>query len=423
MKKVNIKEFNFRDLFYKEKFIIILSIVLAFIIWIVISSNETESRPITVSNIPIDINLSNAAINDGLRVFSGENLTAEVSVTGNRIVVGQLTESDIRVAAQQASSIMSPGNYTLELTPKKASGLTDYEFASGVIPGFITIMVDRYKEIELNVEDGIKYKSNPEYFAGSTIFSSPKVKISGPESEISKIQKVVAEAEIPGVLDKTKNLKVPLTMYDSYGDVISNENIILSESVEDVTIPILPRKVLPVIPTLKNNPESINIDSERIKVSPDNIEIAAPEETFKAMNSVSLTALDFSKVNPSSTTFELPLDLPTGCRSIRDIYNVKVTIDLSDYSSVDKTVTDFTFINLPENKQASVSTKELTVSVAGMLGQVKGVSTSNLIGQIDMSGKTDFTGSTEMPVSIKVKDKNTCWVYGEYKVNIEVFDK
>ena len=212
-------------------------------------------------------------------------------------------------------------------------------------------------------------------------------------------------------------------MYDSYGDVISNENVILSESVEDVTIPILPRKVLPVVPTLKNNPESINIDSERIKVSTENIEIAAPDETFKSMNSVSLTALDFSNVNPSSTTFELPLDLPTGCRSIRDIYNVKVTIDFSAYSSVDKTVTDFTFINLPENKLASVSTKELTVSVAGMLGQVKGVSTSNLIGQIDMSGKTEFTGSTEMPVSIKVKDKNTCWVYGEYKVNIEVFDK
>ena len=161
MKKIDIKRFDLKNLFYKEKFVIVLSIVLAFVIWLVISSHETESRPITISDIPINIELSNVAVSDGLQVFSGNDLTAEVSVTGNRIVVGQLSKSDIRVVAQQASSITAPGNYTLELTARKASNLTDYEFSSGVTPGFITVMVDRYKEVEFTVEDRIKYKSAP----------------------------------------------------------------------------------------------------------------------------------------------------------------------------------------------------------------------------------------------------------------------
>ena len=92
MKKIDLGKFNMKNLFYREKFIIILSIVLAFIIWLIISSNETESRPITISDIPINIELSGVAVSDGLRVFSGNNLTAEVSVTGNRIVVGQLSK-------------------------------------------------------------------------------------------------------------------------------------------------------------------------------------------------------------------------------------------------------------------------------------------------------------------------------------------
>ena len=423
MKKIDLGKFNMKNLFYREKFIIILSIVLAFIIWLIISSNENESRPITISDIPINIELSGVAVSDGLRVFSGNNLTAEVSVTGNRIVVGQLSKSDIRVIAQQASSITAPGNYTLELTARKASTLTDYEFYSGVTPGFITVMVDRYKEVEFTVEDGIKYKSDPKYFAGSTVFSSPKVRISGPESEISKVQKIVAEAEVSGVLEKTKNLTAPLVMYDSYGDVISSENIVLSVDSEDVTIPILLRKTLPVTPVFKNNPESLSASSSRVKVTPSSMEIAAPEEIFETMTTANLVSLDFSTVNLDKTTFDLSLDLPIGCKSISNVYNVALTIDLSGYTSATKTLTNFEFINLPENKQASVSTKEISVAVIGSSSQIGDVVNSDLIGQIDMSERKDFTGSTEVPVRVKINNRNTCWAYGEYKVNIEVSEK
>ena len=43
MKKIDIKRFDLKNLFYKEKFVIVLSIVLAFVIWLVISSHETEN--------------------------------------------------------------------------------------------------------------------------------------------------------------------------------------------------------------------------------------------------------------------------------------------------------------------------------------------------------------------------------------------
>lgn len=423
MKKLDIKKFRLTDLFYKEKFVIVLSIVLAFAIWLIISSNETESRPITISDIPIKIELSDTAISDGLKVFSGNNLTSEVSVIGNRIIVGQLSKSDIKVVARQANSITAPGNYTLELTAQKASNLTDYEFSSGVNPGFITVMVDRYKEVEFNVEDGIKYKSDPKYFAGSTVFSSPKVKISGPESEISKVNKIVAEAEISDVLEKTKNLTAPLIMYDSYGDVISNENIVLSVNYEDVTIPILSRKVLPITPVFKNNPEVITPSSGRVKLNPDSMEIAAPEEIFETMTTANLVPIDFSTINLDNTTFDLSLDLPIGCKSISNIYNVSLTIDLSGYSSASKMLSTFEFINLPEDKQAVVSTKELPITIIGASSQVNNVASSDIIGQIDMSEKKNFTGSTEVPLKIKINNHNTCWTYGEYKVNIEVSEK
>ena len=141
-------KFTFKNVFYSDRAILLLSVIISFIFWFVLSIGDTEGKPVTISDIPISVNLSDAAVEDGLKVFGGQNTKAEVSVTGSRIIVGQLTKSDIQIVAQMASSITSPGNYTLELTPKKVGVLTDYEFSSGVTPGFVTVMVDRYREAE-----------------------------------------------------------------------------------------------------------------------------------------------------------------------------------------------------------------------------------------------------------------------------------
>ena len=52
MKKIDIKRFDLKNLFYKEKFVIVLSIVLAFVIWLVISLSvflrEPDGKRITL---------------------------------------------------------------------------------------------------------------------------------------------------------------------------------------------------------------------------------------------------------------------------------------------------------------------------------------------------------------------------------------
>ncbi|MBQ3093087.1 MAG: hypothetical protein IJC57_02400, partial [Clostridia bacterium] len=114
--KDKIKNIKINRLFYNNKFVAVFSIVTSFVIWIAMASNSSESIPMIISDIPVDIVLSESAVKDGLRIFSGQDITARVEVTGNRLTVGQLTKNDIQVTAPQAAStIMSPGNYTLEL--------------------------------------------------------------------------------------------------------------------------------------------------------------------------------------------------------------------------------------------------------------------------------------------------------------------
>lgn len=421
---MKIKKFNkitFKDIFYNDKFILLFSVCISFILWIFLAVGDSAEKPITISDIPININLSEAAIEDGLKVFGAQNIKAEISVTGSRIIVGQLTKSDIQVTAQMANNITSPGHYTLELTAKKTGVLTDYEFSSRVTPGLITVMVDRYREAEFTVESGVQYKSDPAYFSGTTTFSSPIVKISGPESEVSKVKKIVAQSEINDVLKSSRTLyNVPLVMYDMYGQVIANDLITMSAIAEDVTIPILLRKTLPISAQFINQPENMEFFKSRITIDPKDIEIAGPEDMFKNYNAVLLEQIDFSKVSLNNHEFEQSIIIPSGCKNLSNTYTVKVKIDMSGIRSRTFNVTNFSFLNKSSSKSAKVNTKSISVTIIGPAAQISTMSASDIVGEIDLKDKESFTGHTEMPTKFKVNNYPYCWGYGDYNVNVEV---
>ena len=190
--KINkvLKKIKLNKLFYNNKFVAFFSVISASIIWIVVSFNDTQSTPITIDDIPIKVSLSEGAIEDGLQVFRGNDMTASVEISGSRFVVGQITKSDIQVfTPQSASTITTPGNYTLELAAKKierVGTLQNYEITSNIKPSVVTVMVDRYREAEFTIEPEINFTPKSDFYVGTTALSEQKVTLSGPESEISK---------------------------------------------------------------------------------------------------------------------------------------------------------------------------------------------------------------------------------------------
>ena len=98
-----------------NKFTFLISLIFSFCIWIKLSTSSSERISKTITNIPIVINLSESAKEAGLTIFGLDNIKAEVTVSGNRITLGQLTKDNITVFAQQSAGIInSTGNYTLE---------------------------------------------------------------------------------------------------------------------------------------------------------------------------------------------------------------------------------------------------------------------------------------------------------------------
>ncbi len=407
-------------IFYDDKVIFLFSILASFTIWVGINASGTDSAPVVISDIPVNINLSESALQDGLRVFSGNNIKAKVSISGNKIIVGQVSKDDISITAQQAVTITSPGSYTLQLTAKKTGLLSDYEFVSGVEPAFIPVMVDRYREAEFNIEPEIEFSADPDCFLGATVLSSSKIVLSGPESEMSKIKRVAAKGKVDEELHSTYTTKVPIIMYDAYGEQIISETISATVNEVEVSIPVLMRKKLKIKPNFVNVPQGMDLSSGIVKVTPPSLEIAGAQDQISTMETLELEPIDFHNINVQHNKFDMQINLPPGCKSLNNIYNTEVSLDMSGFGEKCLWLDQISFVNVPENKSVKSYTDKIEVKLIGPQQKIKSLNAESVSAEVDLQGKNDLQGAMEIPAKIVIKNCSDTWVSGEHLINIEI---
>lgn len=416
------KKLNFSVLFYNDRFVVAFSVFAAIILWFIMTTVNTQDRPRIIYDVPVEIKLSDAAQEQGLRVFEQTVKTAKVAIRGNSIVVNRVKPEDLLVVPQLASSITEPNNYTLALTAQKVGALADYEIVS-VEPSSLIANVDVYKEVTFPIEDHIEFKADPAYFVGSPSFSTDSVVISGPEAQIAKIQRVAVEYEVREVLKESKSFTTDLILYDAYGSKLSADKIEMSTKKVDVNILVLSRKVMKLTPTFTGKPVGLALSSIEQKIEPATIEVAGPEDVLANVNELSLEAIDFSKLSLTNNEMVVDITLPPGCKNLSNVYTATVTLNFNGFKTKTLSVTDFQVKNLAANKTAQVFTKSLNMTLIGPARQIDAITAEDVYAQIDMTGKDTFTGHSEFPVALVTKRNTSVWAFGEYKANVSVEEK
>lgn len=414
------KKNRFRRLFKNNKFLIIISLIISISIWVAVSMSDTNDTSATISNIPIQINLSDDAVDNGLQIFSGNDMQASVTVTGNRLSLGQISNDDIVVSAPTAGTISTSGTYPLSLTAKKANSADRFEIVSTVSPSVINVLVDKYKESEFEIDNGITYKVSKGYHAVVTT-SSETITVSGPQTEVDKVASVGIVGEISGELKSNTSMECDVKLYDNTGAVITSNLLTLSDDKVTANFSVLPYKEVPVKVAFDNKPSSLNMDYYS-NVLPNTIKIAAPQEVLDKLTYVNTTSIDFTTLKNQSYDFEKKLDIPSKCVNISDTDTVDVKINMSSFKTRKlKVSSDYFKMNgLSDDYSYNVATDSLNITLVGPASKISKITPEDLTCEIDGSSIDGTTGSITLPVKFTVNGKTTCWVTGSYKVNITV---
>ncbi|MDD5924131.1 MAG: hypothetical protein PUC88_05005 [Clostridia bacterium] len=410
---------------FNNKIVAIISLVSAFCIWVAMCMSTGEEITKKISNIPINIVLSQEAVDNGLKNFAQGSLTAEVTIKGNRLSVGSVTAENIEIVASQASSITSPGTYTLELSAKKIGMNTNYEFSSSVYPSTVIVTIDRMREVTFPVINDLKYSIAQGFYEGTTQYSSDEITVSGPETEVSRIDKAVVTGKIDDEINETKTVNQKIVLLDMYGDPIQSDKITISEEYVDVTIPVDYKKKLKTVVTLQYDSDNYEMEDSFIKVSPEEIEVAGPYDELKGIDSVNIGTINLAEISSSISKKTLELELPTGWKNLSNISVAVVDFDMEDYSSKTVELTSFDVSGCSKTSKANVTTKSLSVTITGKTSEIGTITKNDIVAYIDFGNKAeDYSGTAELKVKVIINDSRShCWATGEYTATVDIISE
>ncbi|MEE1219664.1 MAG: hypothetical protein U0L20_07060 [Ruminococcus sp.] len=418
----NKNKLSLRTIIHDSKFLFVVSVLISLSVWVYMGLWSSNDKTITVSHIPVNIELSAEAVENKLQIFSGAEQTASVTVTGNRAAIGSIDSSDITVTAMAAAA-STAGEYKLSLSASKTNPTDNFQIISTVNPPTISVYIDTVWESTFQIQENVVYKVADGYYA-STVLSQKSVVISGPQTKILKIAKVSAVATIDDTIDKTTECEADIILYDENDKEISTEMLTMDFKTVDASISVLPEKTVNVVPSFINKPEGLKITDKILSIEPSTILIAGPNNILDNTNSVNLEIIDFSVIRNEKSTFPtLGINIPDGCKNISNSTSAKVTLDLSDFTSKSFEVTNFTVVGLSDKYKADVTQKSIVVTVIGPKAEIKNLTAKKITGVIDTSAYEGTTGSVQMPLSFKFNGAGSCWSYGSYKANLTIAEK
>lgn len=416
------KKLSLNKLFQNNKFLIILALVISTITWVYMSMGTTNDTTVTISNIPIQIELPDQLDNNGLQVFRDAEQTATVTVTGSRAVLGSIGTKDITVTGA-TNGIDSAGTYQLSLSAVKANPSANFQIISTVTPSNVNVIVDYQRETSFPIQENVVYKVADGYYA-STSLASKNITISGPQTEIAKIAKVSASAELDSILNEPTSTTANIVLYDKSGNKISTELLTMEFTDIEATISVLPEKTVNVIPEFINKPKGLDLNVDMLTVEPSKILLAGPKEVLDNTDSVKLESIDFATLSNKRYEYDTQgINIPSDCKNISNSTSAKLVLDLSGLSKKTFTVDSFKVSGLSSKYKADVTQTSMNVTVIGSEKELKSLKSSDIEGVIDTSDQSGTVGSVQMPVTFKLSGTDTCWVSGSYKANITISEK
>lgn len=322
---------SINDLMENNKFVFLLSLVIAFLVWVAVAMYASPEETYTVYNVPITIDTQNSIVSQkGYKNFWQSDEKIDVTVTGPRYLVTALTPEDILVSAN-LNTVDSAGvsELNLKVSLKSASqDITFSAFSKTSIEVYFDTELEKTFDIQLD-SAMIAEKTAEGYQLNSAELTVSTVTLRGPETEMNKIVSVVADPTLPQeLLFETETYPVTLSLEGSNAaDTVSvNKYVEFVDSQEyfvKVNIDRLAELAPEVVFTgTKTGDATVKFNT--------NIIIAKIDTEFGFDGqTLSILTVDYSELSEGTNRFSVKtsdIDLPDGVKIPDETFTFNITI-------------------------------------------------------------------------------------------------
>lgn len=364
---------------------LLTALILAIIVWVsaVSSADPNEEREYSAP-IPITV----LGLDPDLVVTGQYDDEVKVSIRAPRSVQERLAANPDAIHAYINLSGLKAGEHTLE--PQIAIDLSPTRVTL-VSPSEITLKLENILSKEVPVEIRENGALPIGYTAGTPVLSQDSALVIGPESQVLKVEQVVASVDLSNIITSISR-QVELKALDARGVIVSGINLNPTQVTVDIPITQLGgyRNVFVKIVTTGQIAQGFYLTG--IMADPPNITIYStdPELAANMPAFIETTPLN---LNGAFESFEkdVSLNLPEGIVVVGD-QQVTIKVNISAIqSSILLTGIQVEISNLGQGLKAALSPDRVDIYVSGPLYLLDKLNAADIIVTLDLANKTPGT--------------------------------
>ncbi len=239
---------------------------------------------------------------------------------------------------------------------------------------------------------------------GDVSISPNLLKVTGPQSLVSRIDHVTANIDVTGMNEDVTASVIPV-LYDADGNTIDKNNLTLNMSTVTVSVQILDIKDVALAFQVSGTPADgytyMDIDYE-----PQTISIKGTAASLNAVTMINVpeSALDISGARADVTqVIDVSEYLPSGV-TVTDKSAAKITVTVHIAKLSTTTVNIFPslvqVLNLPEDYELTFDSSVIRVALSGVEADIDSLDTSAITASIDAGQLTPGTHEVELALDL-----------------------
>lgn len=398
-----------KNIFTKNLFEMILSVLLAFVIWFYVMSVESPSYTKTFSGVQIEIDDSDM----DLSPYIPYDYRVEVTLEGKKSDINNISQDDIS-AYVDTSNINSSGRYTLDVIISVPGNVNVTEQSLNTINVFFD---NRSSTTVPIVAELVSYVLEEGYEIDKTAveLDITTVEVTGPQSILDTIDRAQANLSL-GKVTNSLIVRGVLVLIDENGEVVSNANVKMQRTEVTATIPVYVYKTIPLRVDYKYG--FYNETNTEVKITPATIRIKSEASVLNQIESHLLLVIDEKNTSDNINT---SITLPNNVVNVENVQ--QANIQITRHNTIDKkiVVTDIK-VNNPNNLDYELLDESINVTLRGDMQYMNYISKSDIAAAIDLSYINDATGTTSVVVNVIISESYNKYVYelGDYKMSVRI---
>lgn len=383
----------------------VLSLVIAFGLWVYVISVVSPDSEITVNDIPVVLQGENILHERGLMVISNETPTIDLRLAGNRSDLTKLDKSNITV--------------TVDVTKVDESGILEARYSvafPGDIPNnAISIQSQEPDNVKLVVQERITKEvpvsvvisgSVPEGFEqDKETVDYPAIPIIGPKSVVDQITQAVVQVDLH---DQKTTLQetLPVVLCDAEGSGVDTTLLKYDITEVTVTVPIVRVKEIPVLVNVIPGAGATE-ENTSIEINPSTIKVSGNESLLENLESVTLVEeIDLGQIlSEEGEVRTISFVLPPEVTNETGDNEATVTITFPELMIQEFQIPaeQIELKNIPDGYNAEIVPEYITVRVRGLKTLVSEMDATGFKISLDLSGCAQGTVALNPTVGVILK--------------------